>query len=341
MVINTVTGPERGPQEVLSVHIDPTQLPTEYGGHSSSIHAITHPFQDAITCRRGGCSGTGGMRRHASHSLSSPAPQKDRKASLSSATLGAIYDTDDEYNNLSVSMGTSLVDALDDVSGRALSTTSSSRTHPLRSKRSASVASSFHTAGSKTDYVLSGVAMTPAARAALGAFVDLLLGGSPALSLLSVDMGSGMLGDGQTTISSMSPISNRSLDTFSLSQGTLRPSLKPSPSTTIPLPLTIHLPLKPSVFCILLDGALQTSVGSSAVSSCDVLAVRTASGVVLLKTAPVGAVMQPSAASYRSYTPKRITCKKYSGNLVLSGGRVYSLTRGASMCGWLQKWPMR
>ena len=284
------------------------------------------------------------MQRPPGMSQTVPSPVKShRKTSVTSTTLGAIYDTDDEYNNFSVSMGTSLVDALEDAAEQPLSTTSSSRT-ALHTKRSTSVSSTLRaSACNRVDYVLSGGNMTSAARAALGAFVDLMLGGSPALSLLSVEMGgTGAVGDGNTTISSTSPVSNRSLDMLGVPHSSPRPSIKLPPPCTPDVPYTTTvLSLKPSTFSILIDGVVSSSVGSSASSPCDVLALRTSTGVVLLKTAPVGAVMQPSAGPNYSYTPKRITCKKYSGNVVLSGGRVYSLTRGASMCGWLQKWPMR
>lgn len=342
-----VTGPERDPLDVLSAHIDPDQIPSEYGGLKGSIMAISHPFYDAVTIRRAG----GGVSVHrqggvsytpvVTNAINAHSPSKDynRKISVASTTLGAgVYDTDDDMANLSVSMGTtSIIDTMEDTTGRTFST-SSSRAPPSRANRSTSLSSSLsaYGFGSKADYVLSGVAMTPSARHALGAFVELMLGGSPTHSLLSLDMHSAPVGDGQTTISSLSPISNRSLDNSSL-HTTPRPLKLPA----APPPFTVSLPLKPSVFSILIDGILQSSVGTSVGSHCNVLSLRTSTGVVLLKASPVSAPVNPSAAPLSAYPPKRITCKKYSGNLILSGGRVYSLTRGASMCGWLQKWPMK
>jgi hypothetical protein len=336
------SGPERAASEVLSVHIDMDHIPSEYGGLKGSLLSITHPFYDAMTFRRAG----GGVLVHRQGGVSytspqtpGPSPAKEgRKVSVASTTLGpGVYDADDEFNNLSVSMGASLADALEDAAGRTYSTCSSRAPAFGRTKRSASITSSLSAfGGPKSDYVLSGIAMSPAARVALGAFVELMLGGSPASCVLPSDLSSAGMGDGATTIASMSPISNISLDAAS----TLPLQRTPKSQSSAWPPIQVSLPLKPSIFSILIDGVLQTSVGSSVGSGVDVLSVRTSTGVVLLKAFAVGPPVDPKA-QLSGYTPKKITYKKYSGNLILSAGRVYSLTRGASMSGWLQKWPMR
>mmetsp|Transcript_364 Transcript_364/g.664 ORF Transcript_364/g.664 Transcript_364/m.664 type:complete len:1589 (-) Transcript_364:162-4928(-) len=334
-----LTGPERNPSEVLINHIDLDQLPSEYGGLKGSLHAITHPFYDSITLRRVG----GGVLPRRNGGVSYPStnvsPDRREHRKFSTATNFSASPYEDAYDSsraVSTVASTGYPD-LPDESTRTYSSASSRIPNNTRIARSASVASSISViGGSKADYVLSSVPMTPMAKTALGAFIELLSGGTQPYAPLLLDL-AGLSIDGQTTISttSMSPISNRSIDIQSSTHSAMSLSKVTRSVSNTAQPIAVSLTLKSSVFSIAVDGVQQTSVGRGMGPACDVLSIKTASsGVVVLKASPV-------VTNGGVYTHKRVVYKKYSGNLILSNGRIYCLTRGASMCGWLQKWPMR
>lgn len=112
----------------------------------------------------------------------------------------------------------------------------------------------------------------------------------------------------------------------------------------------LKLNIKTKIYSVLLDGVLETSIGDG-----DRLVIRTTTGALSLRVGRSAATsttpgIAPSVATtnstnsypgvYSNISQKSITYQKYYGNFTLSNGQLYKLSRGAFLCGWLQKWPM-
>jgi hypothetical protein len=114
------------------------------------------------------------------------------------------------------------------------------------------------------------------------------------------------------------------------------------PSHPSPI-LSVSMTVKASVLSLSVDTVLYTSVGNGLGENTDIFCLRTKAGVVSFQASVPHAIPNSNDPSNipMPYTTKKLSAKRYTGSLVVSNGRVYCLTRGASMSGWLQKWPMR
>jgi hypothetical protein len=115
-----------------------------------------------------------------------------------------------------------------------------------------------------------------------------------------------------------------------------------SPSS--PPIISVSMNIKPSLLSLSIDAVFHTSVGNGIDDNTDILCLRTKSGVVTFQASLPHSIPNSSDQPTRTapqYVTKKLSAKRYNGNLIVSNGRIYCLTRGASMSGWLQKWPMR
>jgi hypothetical protein len=107
--------------------------------------------------------------------------------------------------------------------------------------------------------------------------------------------------------------------------------------------LSVSMTVKPSVLSLSVDTVMYTSVGNGLGENTDIFCLRTKTGVISFQATVPHAIPNSNDPSHlpMPYTTKKLSAKRYTGSLVVSNGRIYCLTRGASMSGWLQKWPMR
>jgi len=376
---------EKNPFEMLSQHIDPSELPAEYGGsHQFSLATLPHPFweterlrgREAVTSGGGGGRVSPLLSLHLSLPTASssvplpPIPQQQlltptgkndissstsptlnsaplpssRTTEASSATL--LLQVDDEDSLYSPPSFThSYLASVDSQSTRTFSSSSSKIPNsviarPLSLSSAGAGSGIGMTAGlSKADDVLTAIPMTPNARVALTAFIELFASNDIPITPANMQSGGidGGCSDGQ-----------REGDNVVL--------------TTV---------IDPVVLSVIRDGATAVSVGCElstkldfmrniSTSFFDTVAIKTSSGVAILqkrqgdrrKLAVCGVDIDDAEISgndsgdiesndSRDPPVLPFCCRKYMGSFALASGRVYILSRGVSLSGWLQKWPMK
>lgn len=134
------------------------------------------------------------------------------------------------------------------------------------------------------------------------------------------------------------------------SNSSMQSQSNPMPSSSMafgplhsPPILSVSMTVKPSVLSLSVDTVLYTSVGNGLGDNTDIFCLRTKTGVISFQAAVPHTIPNSNDPSNLPipYTTKKLSANRYTGSLVVSNGRIYCLTRGASMSGWLQKWPMR